>query len=116
MPTRTTKVVLAPPLIYLIFIAIAAALSFAWPVSLTDNHWTRYAGWGLIDAGLLLVLWAALAMARHKTTSNPYKKPQRPLTSLTQPHLTLGSPWFTAALRCSTAYGPGCCCRHGSCA
>ncbi len=81
MPTRTPKVVLAPPLIYLIFIAIGGALSLAWPVSLADNRWTRYVGWGLIDAGLLLVPWAALAMARHKTTINPYKKPQRLLDS-----------------------------------
>ncbi len=37
MPTRATRVVLAPPLLYLLFIALAGALSLALPVSLVTR-------------------------------------------------------------------------------
>ncbi|MBU3055576.1 methyltransferase family protein [Pseudomonas indica] len=77
MAARSSGVTLAPPLIYLIFVLFAWALSRQLPIPLPDNDWTRYAGWGLIDAGLLLMIWAALLMARHKTTINPFRKPQQ---------------------------------------
>ncbi len=34
-------------------------------------------GWGLIDAGVLLMLWAGLLMLRRRTTVNPYGTPRR---------------------------------------
>ncbi|AYC34360.1 isoprenylcysteine carboxylmethyltransferase family protein [Pseudomonas cavernae] len=81
MSTREGRIILAPPLIYLIFIALVWALSALLPLPLGENVWTRYLGWGLIDAGILLAAWSALALAQHKTTINPYKKPKRLLAS-----------------------------------
>jgi len=42
-----------------------------------ENLWTHYFGWGLIDAGVLLMLWAGLLMLWRKTTVNPYGEPAR---------------------------------------
>ena len=47
------------------------------PVALPKNIWTDYLGWGLIDAGVLLMLWAGLLMLWRKTTVNPYGKPAK---------------------------------------
>ena len=44
---------------------------------LADNDWTRWAGWGLIDGGLLLMFLAVLQMARQRTTVNPYGTPAK---------------------------------------
>ncbi|UVE17137.1 phosphatidylethanolamine N-methyltransferase family protein [Pseudomonas sp. LS44] len=81
MSTRQDRIILAPPLIYLIAIALAWLLAELLPLPLPANAWTRYVGWGAIDAGILLAAWSALAMAQHKTTINPYKKPKRLLES-----------------------------------
>lgn len=77
MPARSAGVTLAPPLIYLIFIGCAWALSVQLPLAVPQPGWSRYAGWGLIAAGLLLMLWAALLMLRQRTTISPFKQPQR---------------------------------------
>ncbi|CAD5107925.1 methyltransferase family protein [Zestomonas carbonaria] len=81
MSTRNGRIILAPPLIYLIFIGVAWGLTYLLPLPLPENNWTIYLGWGLIDAGILLSAWSALAMAQHKTTINPYKKPRHLLES-----------------------------------
>lgn len=79
MLQRTRRPVLPPPLIYLIFIGGAWAADMLFPLALTDTDtlWTHYLGWGMIDAGLLLMLWAALLMLRNRTTVNPYGVPTR---------------------------------------
>jgi len=79
--SRRSGVTLAPPLIYLLFIGFAWALSAQLPIPLPRNDWTGYLGWGLIDAGVVLMLWAALLMFRRKTTINPFRKPQKLLDS-----------------------------------
>ncbi|MCY1287450.1 Phospholipid methyltransferase [compost metagenome] len=81
MSTRQGRIILPPPVIYLSFVALAWILAELLPLPLPDNSWTRYLGWGLIDAGILLAAWSALALAQHKTTINPYKKPKRLLES-----------------------------------
>ena len=77
---RTTGVILPPPVIYLLFIAAAWILDALLPLELPRNLWTHYFGWGLVDAGLLLMLWAGLLMLWRKTTVNPYGKPARLLS------------------------------------
>lgn len=69
--------ILPPPLIYLLFIGVAWAAHTQLPLVLAGTLWTHYLGWGLIDAGLLLMLWAALLMLRNRTTVNPYGVPTR---------------------------------------
>lgn len=71
-----TRPLLPPPVIYLLFLAAAWGLHQLLPVQLPSNDWTHYLGWGLIDAGLLLMLWAGLLMLWRKTTVNPYGKPR----------------------------------------
>lgn len=73
----TGRIVLPPPLIYLLFIAAAWLADYLLPLPIDEGRWTRYFGWGLIDAGVLLAAWSALALAQHKTTINPYRKPKR---------------------------------------
>src|SRR5690606_4451522 len=77
---RTTGVILPPPVIYLLFIAAAWILDALLPLELPRNLWTHYFGWGLVDAGLLRMLWAGLLMLWRKTTVNPYGKPARLLS------------------------------------
>jgi len=77
MHKRSSRVILPPPVIYLLFLALAWSVESLWPFPLPDNLWTRYLGWGLIDAGVLLMLWAALLMLRRRTTVNPYGTPRR---------------------------------------
>ncbi|MDH2242863.1 isoprenylcysteine carboxylmethyltransferase family protein [Pseudomonas sp. GD03909] len=74
---RATGVILPPPVIYVLFLAAAWLLEWLIPIALLQNLWTHYIGWGLIDAGVLLMLWAGLLMLWRKTTVNPYGKPAR---------------------------------------
>lgn len=74
---RATGVILPPPVIYLLFLAAAWLLESALPIALPRNLWTHYLGWGLIDAGVLLMLWAGLLMLWRRTTVNPYGKPAK---------------------------------------
>lgn len=68
------------PVLYAAFLLLAWGLSFVWPLALPRNPWTWFLGWGAIDAGMLLMLWAAWLMLWRKTTLNPYGKPQQLLT------------------------------------
>ncbi|WP_312977082.1 methyltransferase family protein [Stutzerimonas nitrititolerans] len=77
MSRRATGVFLPPPAIYLLFLALAWLLHWLWHLALPRNLWTHYFGWGLIDAGVLLMLWAGLLMLWRKTTVNPYGEPAR---------------------------------------
>lgn len=77
MSSRPIPRILPPPLIYLLFVGLAWGLHALLPVPLADNDWTRWAGWGLIDAGLVLMLWSALLMLWQHTTVNPYGTPAR---------------------------------------
>ncbi|MCQ4295595.1 isoprenylcysteine carboxylmethyltransferase family protein [Pseudomonas stutzeri] len=74
---RATGVILPPPVIYLLFLAAAWLLESIMSIALPHGIWTDYFGWGLIDAGILLMLWAGLLMLWRKTTVNPYGKPAR---------------------------------------
>lgn len=74
---RATGVILPPPVIYVLFLAAAWLLEWLISIALPQNLWTHYIGWGLIDAGVLLMLWAGLLMLWRKTTVNPYGKPAR---------------------------------------
>lgn len=77
MFNRANRVVLPPPLIYLLFLATGWALDWLLPLGLPQNLWTHYLGWGLIDAGVVLMLWAGLLMLWQRTTVNPYGKPAK---------------------------------------
>ena len=77
MSSRPTRPLLPPPVIYLLFLGAAWGLQQLLPLDLPQNDWTFYIGWGLIDAGLLLMLWAGLLMLRRKTTVNPYGTPRK---------------------------------------
>ncbi|WP_425316460.1 isoprenylcysteine carboxylmethyltransferase family protein [Stutzerimonas chloritidismutans] len=74
---RATGVILPPPVIYLLFLAAAWLLESVLPIALPRDLWTHYLGWGLIDAGVLLMLWAGLLMLWRRTTVNPYGKPAK---------------------------------------
>src|SRR3546814_16320241 len=71
---RATGVILPPPVIYLLFLAAAWLLESVLPIALPRNLWTHYLGWGLIDAGVLLMLWAGLLMLWRRTTVTPDRK------------------------------------------
>jgi len=77
MSRRATGIFLPPPAIYLLFLTLAWLLHWLGHLALPRNLWTHYFGWGLIDAGVLLMLWAGLLMLWRKTTVNPYGKPAR---------------------------------------
>jgi hypothetical protein len=111
---RATGVILPPPVIYLLFLAAAWLLESVIPIALPQNIWTDYFGWGLIDAGVLLMLWAGLLMLWCKTTVNPYGKPARLLEEGPFVIRVILSTWptalSTAVSRCSgVRSGRGCC-------
>lgn len=74
---RASGTLVPPPLIYLLFLGAAWLLHTLLPLAVPRNLWTHYLGWGLIDAGVLLMLWAGLLMIWRRTTFNPYGTPQR---------------------------------------
>ena len=74
---RASSILLPPPLIYLLFLGVAWVLHGLLPLAVPRNLWIHYFGWGLIDAGLLLMLWAGLLMLGRRTTVNPYGRPRR---------------------------------------
>ncbi|AHL74261.1 protein-S-isoprenylcysteine methyltransferase [Stutzerimonas stutzeri] len=75
MSVIPSGVILPPPLVYLAFIACAWGLAQWMPLDLPEHELSRYAGWVSIALGIVLMLWAALLMFRHRTTINPYGKP-----------------------------------------
>ncbi|GAB3370163.1 methyltransferase family protein [Azotobacter armeniacus] len=77
MSSRSARIILPPPVIYLLFVGLAWGLDVLLPVPLPDNDWTHWVGWGLIDAGLVLMLCTALQMAWERTTINPYGTPAK---------------------------------------
>ncbi|MFC0668138.1 methyltransferase family protein [Azotobacter chroococcum] len=81
MPMRPRRIFLPPPVIYLLFIGLAYGLGELLPLPLTDDVWTHWAGWGLIDSGILMMLWAALQMFVQRTTVNPYGTPAKLIVS-----------------------------------
>ena len=75
MSAGPSRVILPPPLIYLAFVVGAWALTQWVPLGLPEHEFMRYTGWVSITVGIVLMLWAALVMYRHRTTINPYGKP-----------------------------------------
>lgn len=75
MSVKPSGVILPPPLIYLVFVASAWGLAQWVPLDLPEHELLHYAGWVSIAVGIVLMLWAALAMFGHRTTINPYGKP-----------------------------------------
>ncbi len=65
--------VLPPPLVY------AAGLAGGWwidrrfPFGFAAEGGLHGLGWALVCAGVLMTLWAAATIWRHRTTVNPYK-------------------------------------------
>lgn len=70
-----------PPLVYLIFIGGAWGLASGVPLDLPVHELASCAGWASIVLGVLLMVWAAWEMLRHRTTINPYGKPSSLLQS-----------------------------------
>ncbi len=81
MKQSSAGITLAPPMIYLIFVLFAWALSTNLPLALPWPRWVGALGWLLIAAGLGLMLWSAAVMFRQRTTLNPFGQPQHLVTS-----------------------------------
>ena len=75
MPAKSVGPIPPPPLVYLAFIGCAWALARWAPLDLPPHELVAYAGWTAIALGVLLMLWAAWEMLRHRTTINPYGRP-----------------------------------------
>lgn len=81
MPAKTAGSIPPPPLVYLVFIACAWGLARWAPLDLPSHQLVTYGGWASIVVGVLLMLWAAREMYRHRTTINPYGTPSSLLQS-----------------------------------
>lgn len=65
---------LPPPLVYVAALWGSWELNTLAPLTFPKE---AEAGWTLVSAGILLLLWAAVTMFRHKTTINPYSSVSR---------------------------------------
>lgn len=81
MATRSARPIPPPPLVYLGFIGCAWGLARTVPLDVPSHELTSYVGWVLIGLGVLLMVYAAVEMYRHRTTINPYGKPSSLLQS-----------------------------------
>ena len=69
------KVVVLPPLPYLLTVTLGVLVHFLWePLSLFPELWIGHAaGWPLIVAGTVLIAWSQRTMAGADESSNVYK-------------------------------------------
>jgi len=80
MSEPTYRVAVPPPVLYLTFIAVALALSYALPLALPENSWTRAAAVALIALGQGLSFWAMLRFKRQRTTTSNFSAPRQLLS------------------------------------
>jgi protein-S-isoprenylcysteine O-methyltransferase Ste14 len=76
MPKPPARAALPPPLLYLAFIAVAMALSYALPIALPVNSWTAATAAALIILGQGLSFWAMLRFKRQHTATSNFDAPQ----------------------------------------
>lgn len=76
MPKPPARAALPPPLLYLAFIAVAMALSYALPIALPVNSWTAATAAALIILGQGLSFWAMLRFKRQHTATSNFDSPQ----------------------------------------
>lgn len=69
---ETAGVVAPPPLIYAAGLLVGWIFERAVPAAVLPPAWQRGIGWTLIAVGLAGVIWAIIAMARVRTSVNPY--------------------------------------------
>ena len=68
----TAGVMAPPPLIYVVGFALGWLLETRWPSPPLPSPAADWAGWALIMAGIAVIVWSIVAMARVKTSVNPY--------------------------------------------
>ncbi len=69
---ETAGVVAPPPLIYVAGFLLGWLLETRWPSASLPAPAADWIGWTLIAAGVAVVVWSIVAMARVKTSVNPY--------------------------------------------
>ena len=69
--------VLPAPIVFIAIAGIAGLLNHLWPLLLPSADGLIYAGWGLLDTGMVVLLWTVWLMLWRKSTLSPYGKPQR---------------------------------------
>lgn len=72
-PAIRPATLLPPPLVYATGLAAGWWIDRHFPLGFTAGGGLRGLGWGLVGAGVMLTLWAASTIWRHRTTVNPYK-------------------------------------------
>jgi protein-S-isoprenylcysteine O-methyltransferase Ste14 len=66
-------IIAPPPVIYLAALAAGLAAEWQLPLALSLGDVKRFVGWSLVGVGGLLLLWAARALRRARTSVSPYK-------------------------------------------
>ena len=69
--------VVPAPVLFVAVAGVAILLNRIWPFDGIVSPAVSRAGWVLLDAGMVLMLWTTWLMLWRKTTLNPYGKPQR---------------------------------------
>ncbi|HYP67076.1 MAG TPA: isoprenylcysteine carboxylmethyltransferase family protein [Thiobacillaceae bacterium] len=72
-PAARPATLLPPPLVYATGLAAGWFINRIVPLGFAASPLLNRLGWGLVSAGVLLTMWAALTIWRHRTTINPYK-------------------------------------------
>lgn len=72
--------VVPAPVVFFSVSGMALMLGLVWPLEMPASMGLTYAGWALLDAGMVMMLWTVWLMFWRKTTLNPYGKPQRLLS------------------------------------
>ena len=72
-PAIRPATLLPPPLVYATGLAAGWWIDRHFPFGFAAGGGLRGLGWGLVGAGVMMTLWAASTIWRHRTTVNPYK-------------------------------------------
>lgn len=91
------------PVVFFLVAGVALLLGIFWPLDMPKSMGLFYAGWALVDAGMVIMLWTVWLMLWRKTTLNPYGKPQRLLSE--GPFRASRNPLYVAMLVVYTGGG-----------
>ena len=91
------------PVVFFLGAGVALLLGIFWPLDMPKSMGLFYAGWALVDAGMVIMLWTVWLMLWRKTTLNPYGKPQRLLSE--GPFRASRNPLYVAMLVVYTGAG-----------
>jgi protein-S-isoprenylcysteine O-methyltransferase Ste14 len=80
-PGKRPATLWPPPLVYMAGLVVSWWMDRRYPFGFGASDLSRGLGYALIAMGLMMMIWSALTIWRHRTTINPYKAVSNLVTS-----------------------------------